>query len=55
MVYRLFKHAQEKALTGTYIELYQIVEQTAAKDIHPGGADEVHNKVRKLAEAQDHI
>lgn len=48
----LFKYAHQKTLTGTYTELYRMVEEVAAKAIFLGEAQyENNNKTRELAES----
>lgn len=43
IVHHLFKDAHDKALTGTYTELYQMVGQAAVNAVYLGGADEQLN------------
>lgn len=46
-----FEEAHEKALTGSFTPLFQVVEQTAAKVIYLGGVNEIiNNKLEKHAE-----
>lgn len=50
----MFKGDLERAPIGTYADLYQMVEQPAAKAIYHGKADDqINNKIGKLAESQD--
>lgn len=43
MLLNLFEKTNGKALACTYIELHQMVEQSAAKVIYHGGADDLIN------------
>lgn len=44
-LHNLFEDAHEKALAGTYGQLYQFLEQAAVREILPGGADDqINNK-----------
>lgn len=49
----LFNKGDEKALTGSFNPLYQVVKQSAAKAFYTGGADHVPTKkLRNLADSQ---
>lgn len=45
-VHRSIKDAHAKALAGTYTELYRMLEQTVAKEINSGGAEDQMIKTR---------
>lgn len=52
--HHLFTDANEKSLTGTCTDLYQMVEQAALKTTYLRGVDDqINHKVGKLADFQD--
>lgn len=53
-IHHLFKDTHEKALASTYVELYEMVKQAAAKAIYLRGAyGRINKKAGELAEFQD--